>query len=133
MSEINDRLRSKTYRGELEFSIEERTLERVTSRMPIRPGILNPFGTVHAGAMLWFADVTATVLALGDTTLGPQGQGFPLAIDLHSTLLGNRREGELKAEAKFVRRGKRVMVVRTQVTDAENNVLVEVTTTHLPA
>jgi 1,4-dihydroxy-2-naphthoyl-CoA hydrolase len=132
MSDINEGVRSKTYRGDLEFSIEERTPERVVSRMPIRPGMLNPFGTVHAGAMLWFADVTATVLALGDTTLGPQGQGFPLAIDLHSTLLGNRRAGELKAEAKFVRRGKRVMVVRTQVSDGDN-VLVEVTTTHIPA
>lgn len=133
MTEINDSVRAKVYRGELEFSIEERTPEHVVSRMPIRPGILNPFGTVHAGAMLWFADVTATVLALGDTQLGPQGQGFPLAIDLHSTLLANRREGELKAEAKFVRRGKRVMVVRTQVSDGEGNVLVEVTTTHIPA
>jgi 1,4-dihydroxy-2-naphthoyl-CoA hydrolase len=47
-------------------------------------------------------------------------------------LLGNRRAGELKAEAKFVRRGKRVMVVRTQVSDGDN-VLVEVTTTHIPA
>jgi 1,4-dihydroxy-2-naphthoyl-CoA hydrolase len=133
MSAMNDSVRSKVYRGEIEFFIEERSLERVVSRMPIRVGILNPFGTVHAGAMLWFADVTATVLALGDTTLGPQGQGFPLAIDLHSTLLANRREGELQAEAQFVRRGKRVMVVRTRVSDGAGNVLVEVTTTHIPA
>jgi len=30
--------------------------------MPISKGILNPFGTVQAGAMIWLADVTALVI-----------------------------------------------------------------------
>jgi uncharacterized protein (TIGR00369 family) len=120
-------------RGELEFFIEERKEDRVISRMPVTPGMLNPFGTVHAGAILWLADVTATVLARGAFETGPDGKGFPLAIDLHATLLGNKRSGEIYAEARFVRRGRRVSVVRTRVTGEDGSLLVEMTTTHIPA
>ena len=35
--------------------------------MPIKAGMLNPFGTVHAGAMLWLADVTGTALLFQNT------------------------------------------------------------------
>lgn len=119
--------------GEIRFFIEERSQDHVISRMPVTEGILNPLGMVHAGAMLWLADVTATVLALQRVELGPQGQGFPLAIDLHTSLLGNQRDGEIKAEARFVRSGKRVTVVRTRLTGTDGRLLAEVTTTHIPA
>jgi len=50
-----------------------------------------------------------------------------------SFLLGNQREGEIIAEARFVRSGKRVTVVPTPVTGAQGQLLAEVTTTHVPA
>jgi 1,4-dihydroxy-2-naphthoyl-CoA hydrolase len=114
--------------GNIEFFIEERKDDCVTSKMPVTEGILNPFGTVQAGAMLWMADVTATIMAIGEN-----GKGFPLAVDLHTTLLGNQREGEIRAEARIVRRGKRIIVVRTRVTGDQGRLLAEVTTTHIPA
>jgi len=83
--------------------------------------------------MLWLADVTATVLAIGNTQLGEKGQGFPLAINLNANLLGNQRGGEVRAEARFVRKGKRVSVVRTRVTGDNDRLLAEVTTNHVPA
>jgi acyl-coenzyme A thioesterase PaaI-like protein len=83
--------------------------------------------------MIWMADVTATVMAIGNTEIGEEGQGFPLAVDLHTTLLGNQRDGEIRAEARIVRRGKRVIVVRTRVTGNEGRLLAELTTTHIPA
>ena len=119
--------------GEIEFFIETRSKDCVVSRMPISAGALNPFGTIHAGAMLWLADVTATVLAIGNTQLGERGQGFPLAINLNANLLGNQRGGEVRAEARFVRKGKRVTVVRTQVIGDDDRLLAEVTTNHIPA
>jgi uncharacterized protein (TIGR00369 family) len=119
--------------GEIEFFIEERSEDCVVSRMPITEGALNPFGTIHAGAMLWLADVTATVLAIGSAQLGEKGQGFPLAINLNANLLSNQRGGEVRAEAHFVRKGKRVTVIRTQVTGDNDRLLAEVTTNHVPA
>ena len=58
--------------GHIEFTIIEQTAERVVSEMPVTAGIKNPYGTVHAGATLWFADVTATMLVMGkpDATEG---------------------------------------------------------------
>lgn len=119
--------------GHIEFFIEERKDDCVTSTMPVTEGILNPFGTVQAGAMLWMADVTATLMAIGKTEIGPDGKGFPLAVDLHTTLLGNQRGGEIRAEARIVRRGKRIIFVRTRVTGDQGRLLAEVTTTHIPA
>ena len=58
---------------------------------------------------------------------------FPLAVDLHATLLRNQRKGEIQAEARFVCQGRRVCVVRTRVTGNEGQLLAEVTTTHIPA
>ena len=133
MNSIADKIAVSKKTGEIEFFIKERKADCVVSIMPIKEGMLNPFGTVHAGAMLWLADVTATVLALQGIELGPNGKGFPLAINLNSSLLGNQREGEIKAEARFVRNGKRIAVIRTRVTGSQGRLLAEVTTTHIPA
>ena len=133
MKNIYDKIEESRKTGEIEFFIEERRDDCVISTMPVKEGILNPFGSVHAGAMMWLADVTATVLALGNVEIGPDGKGFPLAINLNTNLLGNQREGEIKAEARFVRNGKRVTVIRTRVTGAQGRLLAEVTTTHVPA
>ena len=119
--------------GEIDFSIVERSTERVVGRMPVQPGILNPYGVVHAGAVLWFADVCATFLALGGVEATPGGSGFPLAIDLHAAFLANQKEGELEARAAFVKRGRRVSVVRTTVAGANGRIIADVTTTHVPS
>jgi uncharacterized protein (TIGR00369 family) len=119
--------------GNIEFYIEERADDYVVSRMPVTKGMLNPFGTVQAGAMIWLADVTATLMAIGNTEIGEDGRGFPLAVDLHTTLLGNQRDGEIRAKARVVRRGKRVIVIRTRVTGNEERLLAELTSTHIPA
>jgi uncharacterized protein (TIGR00369 family) len=121
------------YTGNIEFTIEEQNEEVVISQMPVTPGICNPYGTVHAGAMIWFADVTATLLAMGGTASPEDAQNFQLAIDLHTTLISNQREGVLRAEARFVKKGRRVSVVRTAVTGENGRLLAEVTTTHIPA
>ena len=133
MKNIYEKIAENKKTGEIEFFIKERRDDCVISTMPVKKGILNPFGTVHAGAMLWLADVTATVLALGNVEIGPDGKGFPLAINLNTSLIGNQREGKIRAEARFVHSGKRVKVVRTRVTGDTGQLLAEVTTTHIPA
>jgi uncharacterized protein (TIGR00369 family) len=124
---------AREIRGAIDFTIVESSAERVVGRMPVRAGILNPYGVVHAGAVLWFADVCATVLAFGGAEATPGASGFPLAIDLHAAFLGNQKDGELEARAAFVKRGRRVLVVRTTVTGANGRIVADVTTTHVPA
>ena len=34
--------------GAIDFTIVERSAERVVAEMPVQPGILDPYGVVHA-------------------------------------------------------------------------------------
>lgn len=58
--------------GKIEFEVVERTADQIISEMPIQPGVLNPYGVVNAGAILWFADITATILVMGTATIPPK-------------------------------------------------------------
>lgn len=119
--------------GRIEFQILEQTAERVISEMPIHSGIKNPFGVVHAGALLWFADVSATVLAMGSTEASEGVSGFPLAVTLNANFAANQKEGKLKAVASFVKKGKTVSIVRTIVSGDNDRLIADVTTNHIAA
>lgn len=119
--------------GSVEFTILEQGPEQVISEMPIQPGILNPYGVVHAGAILWFADVTATVLAMGSTEAREGMAGFPLAINLNANFASNQKAGMFRAVASFVKKGKTVSVVRTTVSGENGKLIADVTTNHVAA
>ena len=117
--------------GNIEFTILDQTPGRVVSEMPVQPGILNPFGVVHAGAILWFADVTATVLAMGSLQFGEGMSGFPLAINLSANFTGNQKTGKLRGVAAFVKKGKTVSVVRTTISGEDDKLIADVSTSHV--
>ena len=117
--------------GSIEFTVSERSEDRVVSEMPVGAGVKNPFGVVHAGAMLWLADVTATILVMGTDQASEGMKGFPLAINLNANFLGNQTEGSFRAVSSFVKRGRAVCVVRTTVYGAGDKVIADVTTSHV--
>ena len=117
--------------GSIEFSVVEQTADRVVSEMPINVGGKNPFGVVHAGAILWFADVSATFLVMGSSQAAEGMKGFPLAITLNANFIGNQTEGMFKAVASFVKRGRTVSVVRTLVYGAGERLMADITTNHV--
>ena len=119
--------------GAIEFTIIEQTAEQVVGEMPVQAGILNPFGVTHAGAILWFADVCATVLASGKAEFIPGAADFPLGINLNANFVGNQKDGIFKATAMFVKRGRRLSVVRTIITGEGGRLIADVTTSHIPA
>jgi 1,4-dihydroxy-2-naphthoyl-CoA hydrolase len=119
--------------GRIEFTVVKQQPDEVVSEMPIQPGILNPYGVVHAGAMLWFADVTATILAMGSTAASEGMSGFPLAINLNANLAANQKSGKLRAVASFVKRGKTVSIVRTKILGENDKLIAEVSTNHVAA
>ncbi|MDD2734433.1 MAG: PaaI family thioesterase [Desulfuromonadaceae bacterium] len=120
--------------GNLEFQVVERTSERVVSEMPILPGVKNPYGVVNGGAILWFADVTATILVMGPSSLPTEGMAsFPLAITLNANFVSNQKEGTFKAVSTFVKKGNRVNVVRTIVYGKSERLIADVTTNHVAA
>ncbi len=117
--------------GAIDFTITEQSPKQVVAEMAIQEGIKNPLGVVHAGAMLWFADVAATVLVMGTGTAEEGAKGFPLAISLNANFLGNQKEGSFRAVATFVKKGKSVSVVRTAVTGADEKLIADITTSHV--
>jgi uncharacterized protein (TIGR00369 family) len=117
--------------GSIEFSVIEQTADRVVSEMPINAGVKNPFGVVHAGAILWFADVSATFLVMGTSQASESMKGFPLAITLNANFISNQTEGTFKAVASFVKRGRTVSVVRTLVHGAGEKLIADITTNHI--
>jgi uncharacterized protein (TIGR00369 family) len=119
------------FEGSIEFSVLEQTEDRVVSEMPIRPGIKNPFGVVHVGAILWLADVTATVLLMGPSQASEGMKGFPLAITLNANFIGNQTDGIFTAVSLFVKRGHTVSIVRTLVYGANEKLIADVTTNHV--
>ena len=119
--------------GNIDFTIIEHGDERVVGEMPIQPGILNPFGVTHAGALLWFADVCATILAGGTTRFAPRAGGFPLGISLTAHFTANQSTGTVRATSTFVKRGRRLIVVRTLIAGESGKLIADVTTSHVPA
>ncbi len=122
------------YQHSLSFSVVEKTADTARAEMETSSDMLNPFGTVHAGALIWFADVTATHCALGDTVVAEDGKGFPLAIDLHTVLAGNVPAGhKIYATSHTKKRGRKLVVVHTDVKSEEGKLLIQLTSTHMIA
>lgn len=119
--------------GQIEFDITGVGESEAEGEMQVTPGILNPFGTIHAGALVWFADVIATNLVLGGEQVQEGMDSFPVAVTLNGQLLANRRDGTLTAISRWVKRGRRISTVRTEVRDQEGRLLLDLTSTHISA
>jgi uncharacterized protein (TIGR00369 family) len=121
----------REFAGNIRFDTRLISPEEAAGTMHVTQGILNPYGTVHAGALIWFADVVATTLALQGAQTQGGIQGFPLAINLTAQLLSNVNEGMLTGRAKYVKRGRTLQTVRTEVTSIDGKVLLDLTTSHI--
>ena len=71
---------------------------------------LNPYGSVHVGAIATLVDV-----AMGGA-VAAAGAEAPVTIEMKLTYLEPGRPGELRAEAKVRKRGKRITIVEAEVT-----------------
>ncbi|MFV0386437.1 PaaI family thioesterase [Paracoccus sp. (in: a-proteobacteria)] len=119
--------------GQVDFAIISVDGSEALGEMQVAPAMLNPFGTVHAGALVWFADVVATTLVLDGQVVTEGMDSFPVAVTLNAQLLANTRTGLLTARASWVKQGRRISTVRTLVSDQDRRVLVDLTSTHASA
>ena len=81
------------------------------SRLPVTPAIMNGHGNVHGGAYFTLADYTA---ALASNMLGPRN----MAVNGSISFLRAVRSGELIAEARTVKSGKRMSFMTVEIRDA---------------
>ncbi len=90
-------------------------------------------GLFHAGAIIAFADETATAAALWETD--PSGELhpelFPLTLQLSVNLIRNTNRGFLTAEAHIVHRGRSTLIVEVKVLDDEQRLIAKLVATQL--
>ena len=119
--------------GKIEFNITEHSSDHVKAEMPVRQEILNPYGIVNAGAIVWFADVCASVLVHGNAEFARGKAGFSLGVNINADFVGNQNEGVFYATSKFIKRDRRMSTVNTVVSGQDGQLIAEVRTKHLPA
>lgn len=117
------------------LGLEDVTFEdgRAVMRLEVEDRHRSPRGLLHGGAILALADVTGTALAMRSNSVDSGGDGRPMAVvGVHASILGNQAAGEVRAEAELVRRGRRITVIRVSVYGADDRLLAEMTSTHMP-
>lgn len=103
------------------------------AQLDFKPSLAQLTGAFHAGAIVAFADETATAAAMWETN--PSGEFrpelFPLTLQLSVNLIRNTNRGTLTAEAEIVHRGRTTIVVEVQVFDEGRRLIAKLVATLL--
>lgn len=82
-------------------------------RLPVRPEILQPWGSVHGGAIATLLDVTGGV---GAHLSYPRGYRL-LTLELKINYIGTQGQGALLSEGAMLHRGRRTTVWQMRAVD----------------
>jgi uncharacterized protein (TIGR00369 family) len=93
--------------------------DRVVAELTIRDDLRTVGGALHGGTLMAFAD---TVGAAATIVNLPPGAGTT-TLESKTNFFAAGREGDVRAEAIPLHRGKRTMVWQTRVTDAGGRLL----------
>lgn len=106
---------------------------RATAQLDFKPSLTQLTGVFHAGAIIAFADETATAAAMWETnpTADFRPELFPLTLQLSVSLIRNTDRGTLTAEARIVHRGRTTLVVEVEVFDERRRLIAKLTATQL--
>jgi uncharacterized protein (TIGR00369 family) len=106
--------------------------DHAVTEMPYSAIVTVPFGAYFGGALLAMADPTANVLCIHavNPTDAPDGPTSVTA-QVNAHFVRNTTTGKVRAEARWVHRGKRTMVVRTTIHDEQDQLLMYMTSTHM--
>jgi len=106
--------------------------EDATGQIDIEAHHCNPTGNINGGVIISLADNLSTSAA-GKAYFEKIGERrFMVGIDLHAVMLSNQQGGSIRATSHPVRVGRRVTVIRTEVSGEDDRLLAVVTTTHVP-
>lgn len=101
--------------------------------MPVSPKVLLVSNYVFGGALIALADVTAGLLTLHTPDVADGVAMTTTMPQISISCIRNTQAGMLRAEARYIRRGRRLSVVETRVTDDDGRLLVLATSQHVPA
>jgi 1,4-dihydroxy-2-naphthoyl-CoA hydrolase len=99
--------------------VEEASGDRVVLSCPVTPDLHQPFGLVHGGVHATLAETAATVggaLWFGD-------RGVVVGVSNHTDFLRAVREGELRAEATPLARGRTSQLWQVEISDGQGRLV----------
>jgi len=106
---------------------------KARAELAFKPELTQLTGRFHAGAIIAFADETATAAAMWEAN--PTGELkpelFPLTIQLSVNLVGNAGQGTLTAEAEIIHRGRTTLVVEVKVRDERGKLIATLVATQI--
>lgn len=106
---------------------------RAVSELPFKPELSQLTGLFHAGAIIAFADETATAASMWETN--PTGEFkpelFPLTLQISANLVRNTNRGLLRAEAEIIHRGRTTLIVEVKVRDELGKLIASLVATQL--
>lgn len=106
---------------------------RAVARLDFKRELTQLTGRFHAGAIVAFADETATAAAMWATNPSAElrPERFPLTLQLSVNLIGNADRGSLTAEAEIVHRGRSTLVIEVKVVDDRQRLIAKLVATQL--
>ena len=102
------------------------------ARIRIEAHHCNPTGNITGGVIISLADNISTGTANQAYFEKTGEKKFLVGVDLHAVMLANQQGGTIRATTTPIRVGRRITVIRTQVWGDGDQLLAEVTTTHVP-
>jgi 1,4-dihydroxy-2-naphthoyl-CoA hydrolase len=103
----------------LGLRFEEASGDRVVLSCPVTPDLHQPFGLVHGGVHATLAETAASVggaLWFGD-------RGKVVGVSNHTDFLRAVREGELRAEATPLARGRTSQLWQVEISDGQGRLV----------
>jgi uncharacterized protein (TIGR00369 family) len=93
------------------FTIERATDEGVTLKMPFRPSMLRPGGTVSGPTLMTLADTASYAALLSQ--IGPVA--LAVTADLHIRFLRKPAPADLRAEGRIMKLGKKLAILEVTI------------------
>lgn len=110
--------------GVLGFELVASAPEEVRARVAWSPELCTAGGVLHGGAIMGLADSAAGTCAFLNL---PEGSSGTATISSSTSFLRAVRGGHVEAVSRPIHRGRTVVVVETEVLDAEGRLVAKVT------
>ena len=107
------------------FRLVEYEKGRAVMLLDARPEHANPMGTVHGGILV---DVADGAMGCAMATTLDEGESFT-TVELHANYFKPVWKGELRAEAKMVKRTRQLGVLECDVTDEKGGLVARIGST----
>jgi 1,4-dihydroxy-2-naphthoyl-CoA hydrolase len=114
------------FAGELGIELDAAGKGEVRGRMAWTPERCTSFGVLHGGALMSFADTLGAVCAFLNL---PAGSAGTTTVTSTTSFFRAVREGDVTAVTRPLHAGRTVIVVQTDLSDAEGRRVAQVTQT----